>query len=119
MQVNDRDLSIIEKLYKYCCEIDDAHKIFGNSYEAFKNETVYKNAVSLCIMQIGELSNHISEEFKSMNDSIPWREIRGMRNVVAHEYGNIDTEIVWETATENISQIKTFCREILNSKNTD
>ncbi|MBQ0110326.1 MAG: DUF86 domain-containing protein [Oscillospiraceae bacterium] len=114
MQAEERDLAIIQKIYKYCTEIDDAHLKFGKSYDSFKNDTVYKNAVSLCIMQIGELSNHISEDFKAKNDFIPWREIRGMRNVVAHEYGNIDTEIVWETATENIAQIKEFCERILN-----
>ena len=113
MPTDERDLSIIQKMYKYCLEIDDAHKKFGKSYEAFKNDTVYKNAVSLCIMQIGELSNHISEQFKAEHSSIPWREIRGMRNVVAHEYGNIDTEIVWETATENIAQIKEFCEKTI------
>ncbi len=113
MPTNERDLSIIRKIYKYCLEIEEAHTVFGKSYELFKKETVYKNAVSLCVMQIGELSNHISNEFKSENCSIPWREIRGMRNVVAHEYGNIDTDIIWETATENIIQLKDFCEKII------
>ena len=54
MPDNERDLSIIQKMYKYCLEIEDAHKKFGKSYEAFKNDTVYKNAVFLCIMQIGD-----------------------------------------------------------------
>lgn len=113
MPFSQRDLSIIEKIYKYCIEIDDAHKAFNKSYESFVKETVYKNAVSLCIMQIGELSTHLSEEFKEKNHLIPWRQIKGMRNVVAHEYGSIDTQIVWETATDNILEIKQFCEIIL------
>ena len=62
-------------------------------------------------MQIGELTGRLSEEFKNENKEIPWRAIRGMRNVVAHEYGNIDVETVWETAEDGIQELKEFCRK--------
>lgn len=113
MPVNERDLSIIRKIYQYCVEVEDAHKSFGRSYDAFLDSSVYRNAVSLCILQIGELSNHISDDFKLEHSAVPWREIRGMRNVVAHEYGSIDADIMWETATENLTQIKEFCEQIM------
>ena len=113
MTISQRDLSIIEKMQRYCSEIKEAHNKFESSYEAFESNSVYRNAVCLCIMQIGELSIHLSDDFKSKNDSIPWKQIHGMRKVVAHEYGNIDTEILWETATENISEVESFCRNIL------
>ena len=113
MPADNRDICIIEKMKKYCDEIEEAHNKFGMSHELFLTDAVYRNAVSLCIMQIGELSNHLSEDFKKDHSYIPWKEIRGMRNVVAHEYGSIDAEIVWETATESISEIKKFCQDIL------
>ena len=113
MKPLDRDLTIIQKMLKYCDEIDEAHSSFGRSFEAFRSNSVYRNAVSLCLMQIGELSNHLSEDFKDSHPSIPWYQIRGMRNVVAHEYGTIDVGIVWETATEDILVIRSFCRELL------
>ena len=98
----------------YCDEIEEAHESFGRSYEAFRSNSVYKNAVSLCLMQIGELANHLSDGFKEEHSTIPWHQLRGMRNVVAHEYGHIDTAIVWETATEDILIIKRFCRSVLD-----
>ncbi|MCH5207101.1 MAG: DUF86 domain-containing protein [Oscillospiraceae bacterium] len=36
---------------------------------------------------------------------------RGLRNVVAHEYGSIDSESLWETVTEDIPQLYEFCKE--------
>lgn len=110
MKPLDRDLTIIQKMLKYCNEIDEAHNSFGRSYEAFTNNSVYRNAVSMCLMQIGELSNHLSGEFKDSYPAIPWYQIRGMRNVV----GTNDVEIVWETATEDIVVIRAFCSEVID-----
>ena len=114
MELSNRDLTIIQKMLNYCDEIEEAHRSFGRSYEIFQKNSVYRNAVSLCLMQIGELSNHLSEDFKATYNEIPWSQIRGMRNVVAHEYGHIDTMIVWETATEDIAVIQSFCKQILH-----
>ena len=51
---------------------------------------------------------------KAEHTDIPWNAIRGMRNIVAHEYGNIDFEIVWETASMEIKELCDFCLGILN-----
>ena len=62
-------------------------------------------------MQIGALVKHLSPEFVSSYTSIPWHAIRGMRNVVAYEYGNIDLETVWETSEAGITELRDFCGE--------
>ena len=68
----------------------------------------------MCLLQIGELSNKLSEEFKTAHKQIPWRAIRGMRNVVAHEYGKIDVETVWETAENGTLELMEFCQQELS-----
>lgn len=113
MDVSLRDQEIIEKIIRYCNEIDEAHSAFHKSYDAFVSNSVYRNAVCLCLMQIGELANHLSDGFKETYREIPWRAIRGMRNVVAHEYGKIDTDTVWETAKDGVSELTHFCEQIL------
>lgn len=70
---------------------------------------ILPNAVAMCLMQIGELTNKLSQEFKDDHKEIPWRAIRGMRNMIAHEYGNIDEETVWETAENGTNDLKRFC----------
>lgn len=115
MQVKDRDLQILEKISRYCDEIEHAHREFGRDYAVFCNNPTYRNAVALCLMQIGELSNRLSEEFKAAHTEIPWRAIKGMRNIVAHEYGKIDTETVWETAESGTQELNLFCRKALSN----
>ncbi len=64
MQIKERDRTIIEKILKYCDEINYSHNEYNRYFEAFKNVPTYKNAIALCLMQIGELSNKLSDEFK-------------------------------------------------------
>lgn len=111
MEVKERDIQVLEKIVQYCDEIEYAHKEYKRSFEVFCSNPTYRNAIALCLMQIGELTGRLSEEFKNENKEIPWRAIRGMRNVVAHEYGNIDVETVWETAEDGIQELKEFCRK--------
>nr|WP_257789578.1 HepT-like ribonuclease domain-containing protein [Acutalibacter muris] len=91
----------------------DAHTASHKSYDIFASNSVYRNAVCLCLLQIGELVNYLSEDFKSTYPQIPWQAIRGMRNVVAHEYGKIDTATVWETAENGVQELQEFCRQVL------
>ena len=114
MKTDERDLVMIEKILSYSRQIEEAHTQFGRNQELFCSSTVYHNAVALCVMQIGELTNHISEAFKNTHSAIPWKSIRGMRNLVAHEYGNLDTTILWETSTEDIISLRDFCESVLN-----
>lgn len=53
-------------------------------------------------MVIGEAANHISEKFRSDRPEIPWQQIVGQRNVLAHEYGDIKVDRIWRTATIKI-----------------
>jgi len=110
----DRDINIIEKILSYCNQIDEAHTAFNKSYEEFKVNSIYKNAVCLCLMQIGELSKNLSEEFKNNNSDIPWKQIKGMRNIVAHEYGHVDFETIWETTEDGVPTLQEFCKNKLN-----
>lgn len=41
----------------------------------------------------------LSEEFRGTHPELPWKQSIAMRNIVAHEYGNLDYEIVWKVVT--------------------
>lgn len=111
----DRDINRIEKILDYCNQIDEANTAFNMSYDEFKVNSIYRNAVCLCLMQIGELTKNLSEEFKDNNPDIPWDKIKGMRNVVAHQYGHIDIEIVWETIEDGVPALQGFCKNKLGT----
>ena len=60
MPTINRDRDIVRHILRYCEQVDTAHKDFGHSKERFEANTTYQNAVSMCILQIGELINRLS-----------------------------------------------------------
>ena len=106
----NRDKSILEHIKNYCEEIGSFIERFGKNSQTFTTDRAYFNAVSMCILQIGELSNSLSEEFRAeTSGKIPWVNIRGMRNIVAHAYGSLDEDLVWKTAIKDIPELLDFC----------
>lgn len=92
MPVSERDRSILKHIVSYCEDIEETVSRFGNSFDAFAGDKAYRNAYAMCIRQIGELGGHLSPEFRASHMQMPWNEIRGMRNVMAHAYGSISVQ---------------------------
>ena len=63
-------------------------------------------------MQICELTKKLSDEFKNQYDLL-WRAISGMRNMIVHDYGHIDAEVLWETSHSDMRQIVDLCNDVL------
>jgi uncharacterized protein with HEPN domain len=108
-----RNADILRHIISFCDDIYDTVQRFGDDYSVFKQDSVYKNATALCVLQIGELTTHLSNEFKQTYTQIPWSQIKALRNVVAHHYGKIDDESLWETITYDIPKLKEYCSFII------
>ena len=67
----------------------------------------------MCILQIGELVDKLTDEFKAENDAMPWRDIKAMRNIAAHNYGEIDIEMHWETICGDVPELKKYCETFI------
>jgi len=108
------DLSRIKHIKRYCEDIADAVSRFGDSYEVFTNDIHYLNSVSMSIMQIGELSIGITDEFKeATRTQMQWGLMRGMRNRFAHTYNEMEKDDIWETATKDIPALLSFCERVI------
>ena len=119
MPDRERDRSILEHMLAYCADIEETVQRFGDSYEVFSQDKAYRNACAMCILQIGELAGHLSETFRSVHREMPWNEIRGMRNVMAHAYGSISFQTAWDTVKNDIPQVKAFCMKLLSDPARD
>ena len=115
MKPLDRDISIIEHIISYCEQIEQTVDRFGNDYALFASDPIYRNAAALCILQIGELVGKLSEEFRANHPSIPWRQIKAMRNIVAHNYGTVDSETTWEIIQDDIPDLKAYCQKVVSN----
>lgn len=109
---NTRDITVLRHMARYCDEIADAVKQ-GELTQELHTNPLYRNAVAMGILQIGELTTHLSDEFKAEYNQMPWQDIKGMRNVAAHHYGSIDSKMLWATAGEDIPELKRYCEDII------
>lgn len=116
MEASERDLSILRHIISYCDDIAETMERFGSSLDAFSKDKAYRNACAMCILQIGELGGHLSQEFRSAHRQMPWNEMKAMRNIVAHAYGSISIQTTWETLEDDIPALRTFCLSVLEGR---
>lgn len=75
------------------------------SESAFESDEVLLDSVMFRLIQISENSSRLTENFKVLHRQIPWTAMRGLRNRIVHEYGDVDLHIVWETVTQDIPHL--------------
>ena len=75
------------------------------SLEEFLADEMVQAAVIRCVEVIGEAARLISNDTRKRAPEIPWPLITGMRNVLAHDYGAVDIDKVYEVVTENLPEL--------------
>lgn len=111
-----RDRQRILHILNYCRDIDAALERFGKDYGVFASDKDYHDVVAFRILQIGELAGNLSDELRrETSKEMDWRQIKAMRNIVAHHYGKIELEIVWDVAVNDIPMLIGFCEKQLCS----
>ena len=117
--MNERDIRAMMYLRKYCLQIINATSRFAGDYEAFCNDDIFYNAVAMMLLQIGEHSTRLSTEYTDSTEaSVPWKSLRSLRNMLAHEYEVIVTRKLWVIITDEIPKLLAYCEKTLADHNT-
>jgi uncharacterized protein with HEPN domain len=74
----------------------------GVSRDDFMGNMEKQDAVLRRFEIIGEAANRLSPETQALFPKLPFRQMRGMRNIIAHDYGDVDIEQVWQTASADL-----------------
>lgn len=100
--------------------INAAHSISDYSaeitFDEFRKNTVLIKAILYDLVVIGEAAIHIPTEVKSRYPQIPWRLMGDMRNIIAHEYFQVDLKIIWNTIQNNLPSLVAQLYELLRTK---
>ena len=57
-----------------------------------------RSAVERRLEVLGEAARRVSDAFQAAHPEIPWKEIKGLRNVLAHQYDELDLQQLWRAA---------------------
>ena len=82
------------------------------SFKKFSENKMAIDAVIRNFEIIGEAAKNISSQIKSRYKGIPWKEMAGMRDKMAHEYFGIDLKIVWKTIKQSLPALKDSIKNI-------
>ena len=94
--------------------IDAIQKYIANkTYDEFLIDEKLIDAIMFRLVQLIENIKNISPEFKEEHPEIPWGKIIGFRNGIVHEYGKTDYLVVYETATQDLDELKLLFESIL------
>ena len=75
------------------------------SLEELTANEVLCDSVLFRLIQISENSGKLTAELKSRHQESPWQAIKGMRNRIVHEYGEVDLSIVYQTVSADIPRL--------------
>ena len=96
-----------ERFLRYMLEaIDKIEAYISVGLPTFMSETHWQDAIIRQLEIIGESTKNLSFEIRFANPQVPWQRIAGMRDVLIHDFMDIDLAIVWSAAGRAITELR-------------
>lgn len=91
----------------------------GVEYESFSGNQEKIFAVEKAFEIIGEAVKNVPQSIRNNYPEIPWKNIAGMRDKLAHQYWNVDVNILWKAIAEDLPQVKAIVIRVLDDLNPE
>ena len=78
------------------------------------SDSDYQQSVAFSVLQIGELAGRLSDGLRQETAAeVDWPSIKGLRNIIVHEYGKVKLQVLWDIVSEDVPRLKEFCERHL------
>ena len=111
LKTNHYYLKKIIKDIDFVLEYTDYTDYIDTQTELEQNE-VLLDSVLFCLIQISENSTKLTEAFKKQYKEVPWHAMKGMRNRIVHDYGEVDLKIVYDTIKLDLPKLVNILEHI-------
>jgi uncharacterized protein with HEPN domain len=95
-----------EKLLDILEAIERIERYAVQGREAFERNELIQTWFTQNLQVIGEAARSLSLEIRDQHPDIPWKKIIGMRNILTHNYFEIDFDIVWAVVERELPTLK-------------
>lgn len=89
-------------------------RLVARGRDAYDTDEMLRLAAEAVLYRIGEAVARLSDDFTKAHPRVNWRPMKGMRNLVAHEYGAVDYNIVWNALEHNLPREAAEVQRILD-----
>ena len=83
----------------------------GQCMESLQADRMRYDAILRNLEIMGEAARHVPDEIAARYPEIPWQQMRGLRNVLAHEYHGVDVAVVWRLIEKRLPELKRMLDE--------
>ncbi len=97
-------LESIQKIEEYVVSFNNADEL--------NIDTKSFDAVLMNFIVIGEMAGKLSDDFRISNSEIEWWKIKGLRNIVAHDYFGVDAEEIWQIIKNWLPKLKSYINNL-------
>lgn len=94
-------------------------RLENHSREGFVGDDLVRSALLQKLSVIGEAAARVGGETKAAHPEIPWKQARGMRNLLIHSHFSVDWDVVWTTATDSVPRLARQIASILEADERD
>ena len=115
MRERARDKGRLEDIIEYSNNI--TMLIEGYSLDSFVSDKRTYYAVMKNIEIVGEAAYMLTHDFKNFHPEIPWKIVEGMRHVLVHDYANVVSETLYDTAINSIPVLREQISKCLEETN--
>lgn len=117
MRERQRDKGRLTDIVEYS---DNIIELLENmTFEQFVKDKRTYYAVMKNVEVVGEAAYMLTKAFKKAHVEIPWNVVQGMRHVLVHDYANITSETLYDTAVNNIPELRNQVARYLCEVNWD
>jgi uncharacterized protein with HEPN domain len=99
-------LANIQRIERYTKDYD---------FERFRKDLQCQDAVERCLARISEAAKKLEGTVDSIAPDQPWADIRGLGNVLRHEYNGIYPETIWEIVSRDLAPLKRAVEAIIRN----
>ncbi len=108
--MNRDDASLLD-IHKAAKKVLDFSK--NLTKEQLDNNEEKKAAILYEMIVIGEATKRLSEGFRLRHSEIPWKDIAGMRDILAHQYDRVNLETLWDAIQKDVPELLTLLEPLL------
>ncbi|HEY8667611.1 MAG TPA: DUF86 domain-containing protein [Tepidisphaeraceae bacterium] len=111
MPLNTRDAASLRDILD-AAEIIAGY-VAGRDWEQYQRDQMLRDAVERRVEIIGEAARRLSPEFRATTPQVPWRQVMATRNILAHDYDEVEDTIIWRIATFYVPELAGSIRPLL------
>lgn len=94
------DAAHLRDMLDACARIE--RFVRGKQLDDYRADELLRSGVERQIEIVGEAARRLSAHFRTAHPEVPWRQVIAQRHILAHEYGDIEDDLIWRVAVVHV-----------------